>query len=110
MLLTCRIAELNNPFVTKFTYSGDLVYLEHVVVLMTVGVSNGRRGDLRVELSPLLRNSHTLECVTSCGPPNIVRNGYCCDPTQDKPTCQTSGNEKKLLNHGWFTTYICYRA
>ena len=207
MFLTCRIAELNNPFVTKFTYSGDLVYLEHVVVLMTVGVSNGRRGDLRVELtsppsttsilmdyrdndnnagafsnwdfmsvhfwgenpagdwtleikslnsmvdmsgyvvklygthiipqaiqnipsqcdsacdktkgcaksgpqycdacaSPLLRNSHTLECVTSCGPPNIVRNGYCYDPTQDKPTCQTSGTEKKLLNHGWFTTFI----
>ena len=45
---TCKFAEVGAPFETMFTYTGNLVYLEHAVVVMTVGVNNGRRGDLYV--------------------------------------------------------------
>ena len=50
-LYTCRFAEVGAPFETMFTYTGNLVYLEHAVVVMTVGVNSGRRGDLRVEFT-----------------------------------------------------------
>ena len=48
-----RTAELNTTFVTTFTYTvtGGIVYLEHVVILTTLIVNVGRRGDLRVELT-----------------------------------------------------------
>ena len=187
----CRIAEDNAPFTATFTYSGDIVYLEHVVIFTTVAVFNGRRGDLRVELtSPsgttsilmdyrdfdnnpggfsdwdfmsvhfwgedpagqwtlvirtlqssvstsgyiarfygtneipeviqnipnqcdaacdstkgcarsgsqycdacaVLRNSHTLECVNSCLPDYVVRNGYCYDSSEEEPSCPSQGD------------------
>ena len=46
-----RTVELGTPFVTTFTYSGSIAYLEHVVILTTLTVSSERRGDLRVELT-----------------------------------------------------------
>ena len=203
LILTCRTAEQNDPFVTTFTYTGDIVSMEHVIVLTTVGVNSGNRGDLRVELtspsstttvlmdyrdndlvsgsfnnwefmsvhfwgedpngewtltvrsrgpsvvmsgysptfygtyeipeaiqnipsecdaacdntkgcansgpqycdacaSPLIRDSHTLQCVNSCPDGYVTQNGYCYDPSQEEPVCdlperQNNGKHLCLL-------------
>ena len=180
---------------TTFTYSGSLVYLEHVTLLTTVGVISDNRGDLRVELtspfgttsvlmdyrdndlgpgsysnyefmsvhfwgedpngewtltvrsrgpsvlsvvmsgysptfygtyeipeaiqnipsecdiacdntkgcansgpqycdacaSPLIRDSHTLQCVNSCPDGYVTLNGYCYNISQEEPVCETQG-------------------
>ena len=43
-----------------FTYSGSIEFLEHVVATMTVGVSTGMRGDLRIELASPSGTTSTL--------------------------------------------------
>ena len=49
-----------NPLVITFAYNGSIVFLEHVVARMTVGVSSGRRGDLRIELISPFGTTSTL--------------------------------------------------
>ena len=46
-----RYATLRSPFITTVEYSGNIVFLEHVVINMTVGTVGGSRGDTKITLT-----------------------------------------------------------
>ena len=48
------------PLVITFVYSESIMFLEHVVAKMTVGVTTGMRGDLRIELTSPFGTTSTL--------------------------------------------------
>ena len=51
----CSRATFDTPFTTTIRYTGTIHYLEHVVIEMSLDISNtssyGRRGDIRIELT-----------------------------------------------------------
>ena len=51
MFLLLRTTEVGAPFTTSVEYSGSIQYLEHVIVTMSIDVTVGSRGDIRIELT-----------------------------------------------------------
>ena len=51
LFLNYRTSTMTSPFTSTINYFGEIQYLEHVVVTMTVTTSIGSRGDIRIELT-----------------------------------------------------------
>ena len=49
LFLNYRTSTMTSPFTSTINYSGEIQYLEHVVVTMTVTTTIGSRGDIRIE-------------------------------------------------------------